>query len=120
MCIHQAPAVATQHPPYFRIEILQTRGHLNGLADAPGQINELQEFVVFAPIVGLASVLDVMAILSPVADRRERSVRSEAALPRVQKHRLARLRPQTLEDGYGTIGSTNILAVGNKLMVLVD
>src|SRR5262249_41373763 len=77
------PAVALKQPLVFVVAARQSQ--LERLNRAAGQVEKLQEFVVFAPVVDLAPELD-LARLPPVSDRRERFARPAVLrLPEVEE-----------------------------------
>src|SRR5258708_2174565 len=81
MRIHEPPPVRLQHAPDRWLQVTQAYSKFERLLDAPGQVNELQELVVLAPIIGLTLILDVASVLLPVADGGDPAFRTRTALP---------------------------------------
>ena len=75
---------------------------------------------MLAPVIRLALILELAPSLLPVTDSRELGLRGPSAIPEVQEDGLARLGPQTGQRWYQAIGITNVLAVGDEIVVLID
>ena len=71
----------------------KVHGQFERLVDSPGQVDKLQELVVFAPVIGFASKFDIVAVLPPIADGVEPHAATGPALPEIQEHWLSRLGP---------------------------
>ena len=100
--------------------VRKIRCKLQLFADAPGQIDVLQEFVMFAPEVRLATVNDVTAILLPVSDGGINRSRRDVALPVIQQHGLAGSGFEMRQRRNGAAVSADVLSVRNRCDVLVD
>ncbi len=71
----------------------KVHGQFERLVNSRGQVDKLQELVVLTPVIGLASILDIVAVLPPIADGVERHAAAGPALPQIQEHWLSRLGP---------------------------
>ena len=75
---------------------------------------------MFAPVISLSLVLDVVADLFPIANGGKLPLARHACLPEVQQHRLTRLGSETRQWRYGTIRIANVLAESDDIVVLFD
>ena len=100
----------------FRIR--QVGCQLDRHAHPPGQVDELEELVVFAPAVGLAPKRDVAPFLLPVPHRRKLGPRRWPDIPHVQQDGLARPGAKPRERRNRTTFDADVLAIGHHVVVL--
>src|SRR5438309_4555469 len=110
MSVRELPTIALKHlsrvggdaqsPHHFAGSMLygfrvgQIHGQFERLRRALRQVDELEELPILAPVIKLSAICDLASFLPPIANRRELRLRGRAALPKIEKDRLARLRPQ--------------------------
>lgn len=91
MRIGQSPSVRFEPIVLFGLEGRDANRQLDRLSDLQGQVDKLQELEVFAPVIGLSLVLDVVADLIPIAHSGELFLARRASLPEIYQHWLTRL-----------------------------
>ena len=104
----------------YGFRVGQIHGQFERLRRALRQVDELEELPILAPVIKLSAICDLASFLPPIANRRELRLRGRAALPKIEKDRLARLRPQARQRRHRTVRVADVLAVGDKVVVLLD